>query len=695
MGKLLKIIGALVVLLVAVVVAGVVMLKSTDINQYRDLIAEQVKNATGRELTLGGDLELEVSLSPAVIARKVAFANASWGSRKDMATIERFEAKVDLLPLLSGTVQVSRVILVKPDVLIETDKNGKGNWVFKVDDAKQAPAKKKSGGGSLPVVRLVDIEDAVFTYRDGVTGKTTVVAIDQLRAGADSLSSPLNLTLRGQLNGQAYGLEGQIGAPSRLISGAPLPIDLTATAGGAAVVIKGEITDPSAGKGLALNISVEGKNLADLAAFAGAPLHKIGPYSVKAMLTDPSGGYALNGVDVKVGSSDLSGDVMVGLSGAVPAITAKLASKSVDLEDFLPPKSEAEPKVAAGAEEKPQAKGGKLFSKAPLPLDGLKAVNATVSYKAGQIIAKPFPLSDVLVNLTLQGGKLAIEPMTAKVAEGLLNSVVNLDADRNTPALSLTVDGKGIGLGNALKVTGASDMLQGTPLDTAVNLRGKGQSVAELMGSLNGVVKVTLGEGKINNAVLKSFGGDLATSTFTALNPLAKKDPFTVLKCGVVYSKVRDGQASIDKGIAFETSAMNIIGSGGVDLKEEMLDLGIKTEPREGLGISVAGLASVVRLSGPLSNPGVKVDPLGAGKAALSVGTAIATGGLSLLAGGILDRATADGAPCDTALGIKPAAKPATQQPAEQQPATQEEPKGPAGVIEGIGKGLGGLFGGR
>ena len=76
MGKLLKLTGALVVLIVAAVVAGVVVLKSTDINQYRDVIAEQVKKATGRDLTLGGDLELEVSLSPSVVARKISFANA-------------------------------------------------------------------------------------------------------------------------------------------------------------------------------------------------------------------------------------------------------------------------------------------------------------------------------------------------------------------------------------------------------------------------------------------------------------------------------------------------------------------------------------------------------------------------------------------------------------------------------------------
>jgi len=685
MGKLIKILGGFVVLVVAAVVAGVVILKSTDINQYRDVIAEQVKNATGRDLTLGGDLELEVSLSPSVIARKISFANAAWGSRPEMATIERFEAKVDLLPLLSGTVQVSRVVLIKPNVLIETDKSGKGNWVF--DSAAKAakPAKESSGGGNLPVVRLVDVEDATFTYKDGATGKETVVAIDHLRAGADSLSSPLVLSLSGKLNGQPYSLEGQVGAPSRLISGAPLPVDLVAKAGGATVSIKGEITDPAAGKGIALALSVQGQNAADLAAFAGATAPKIGPYSLSAALSDPAGGYALKGIAVKVGSSDLSGDVLVSLSGAVPAINAQLSSNLVDVKDFAPP---------APKEEAKAAPGGKLFSADPLPLDGLKAVNATVNYKAKQIVVQPFPLSNVLVNLSLRGGKLAIEPLTAKVAEGLLNSVVKLDSARKVPALTITLDGKGIGLGDALKATGSTDLLEGSPLDASVNLRGKGQSVAALMGSLNGVVKVVLGDGKINNKAFDMIGGDLVSATFTALNPLAKKDPFTVLKCGVVYSKIKDGQATIDKGIAFETSAMNVIGSGTVDLKAEQLDVGIKTEPREGLGVNVGGLASVVRLGGPLSAPGVKVDPLGAGKAALSVGTAIATGGLSLLVGGVVDRATADGAPCDTALGIKSAAKPAPQ-PTEQQPAAQEQPKSPGGVLEGIGKGLGGLFGGK
>jgi len=54
----------LVVLVVAVVVAGIAILKSQDFNQYKALIAEKVKEATGRDLTLAGDVDLGHFLEP-------------------------------------------------------------------------------------------------------------------------------------------------------------------------------------------------------------------------------------------------------------------------------------------------------------------------------------------------------------------------------------------------------------------------------------------------------------------------------------------------------------------------------------------------------------------------------------------------------------------------------------------------------
>ncbi len=100
---------------------------------------------------------------------------------------------------------------------------------------------------------------------------------------------------------------------------------------------------------------------------------------------------------------------------------------------------------------------------------------------------------------------------------------------------------------------------------------------------------------------------------------------------------------------------MNVIGSGTIDLKTEKLDIGITPQAREGAGISVGQLAELVRVQGTLANPKPGVDTMAALKAGAGVAAAIATGGLSILAQGLLDRSMADEDPCATALGQKPA----------------------------------------
>ena len=81
MGRWVKVLSIIGVLVIAVIVAGVAILKSIDFNQYKGLIAEKAKEATGRDLKIDGKLELQISLSPKVAVEGVSFANASWGSR--------------------------------------------------------------------------------------------------------------------------------------------------------------------------------------------------------------------------------------------------------------------------------------------------------------------------------------------------------------------------------------------------------------------------------------------------------------------------------------------------------------------------------------------------------------------------------------------------------------------------------------
>ena len=123
----------LIVLAVLVLapLAGLAVLAITfDANAYKPRIAEAVKRATGRDLALNGPIALKLALRPTIEARDVALANIEGGSRPEMAKLERLEAQIALLPLLRRHIEIDRLVLVRPDILLETDAEGRPNWRF-------------------------------------------------------------------------------------------------------------------------------------------------------------------------------------------------------------------------------------------------------------------------------------------------------------------------------------------------------------------------------------------------------------------------------------------------------------------------------------------------------------------------------------------------------------------------------------
>ena len=133
----LKLVAGLVGLVLLSVIIAVIYV-SGNLNQHKNKIEKMVEEATGREMLIEGDLHLGLSLIPTVAIDGVSFGNAAWGTQPQMATVKSIEVKVALLPLLSGDIQVERLILIEPDIFIETDAEGRGNWVFGESQPEQA-----------------------------------------------------------------------------------------------------------------------------------------------------------------------------------------------------------------------------------------------------------------------------------------------------------------------------------------------------------------------------------------------------------------------------------------------------------------------------------------------------------------------------------------------------------------------------
>jgi len=689
MGRLKIILGGLVVLVVGVIVAGVAILKSTDFNQYKGEIAAQAKAATGRDLVIAGDLSLDISLSPKVRVDGVSFANAAWGSRPEMVKLKSFAAEMKLMPLLFGDIHIVEVVLIEPDILLETDKSGNGNWVMGTSEpAEEEKKEEASSGGSatLPAVNAVRIEKARFTYNDGQKGETTSIVIDTMQATAADMDDPLNLLFKGSFNDHVVELTGKLGSPESLMKGDALDIDLALKAAGATFNINGKVEDPTAGKGINLALSAQSDNIARLAELGGTKVGKVGPFKMAATISDGDKTYKLGGLNITIGGSDLSGDVTVNLANKVPQIDVALVSNVMNVKDVTPAASDTQKEAAPTAKEEKKSTGGKvakIFPSDPLPLDGLKAVNANVSYKAKKLIVADFALNDFSKQLTLNGGKLNVKPSFV-MGGGNFGGSVALDGRKLPAALNINLTGKNLGLGNSLKETGVTDLIHGGATQITIKLDAKGKSVAGLMGSLKGKTLVNVGNGKIKSDKVNFLGGDLVTGVLENIMPSAKEGEFTPFQCMVVNLDFNKGVTEFDKRIAVQTNVMNISSSGKIDLAKETLDVGVKPEPRGDsvdLGVNAGGLASMVRVTGPLSDPGIGIDALETAKAAMGVGAAIATGGISILVSGLTDKAMADGDPCATALGQKSSQKKPASSGTSTQQKKQEAPANPVGGL--------------
>jgi len=148
----------LVGLIILVVVVGVVLLSVQDVNKFKDFLARKVSERTGRELIIAGNFDLSISFSPSITADNVTFENAAWGTRPEMLKLGHVEAKVALFPMLGGDIEVERLILEDMDLLVETNEDGVGNWVF---GEKKAEGNGDGGGRELPVIEDLQVRNAL------------------------------------------------------------------------------------------------------------------------------------------------------------------------------------------------------------------------------------------------------------------------------------------------------------------------------------------------------------------------------------------------------------------------------------------------------------------------------------------------------------------------------------------------------
>lgn len=587
---------------VVIVVGGVAIYVSTlDFNSYKGEIREAVKEATGRDLEIAGDLELELSFTPRLRVKGVRFQNAAWGSKPDMVSIGELDVVVALLPLLSENIEIRRVVLNDVEALLETDKAGTGNWDIAGDQRSSVADKDRSGGEmdhAAPSVGEILLSNIVLTYRDGRAGTENRFTLETITLN-QAASGGLDARIKADIDGEIVDVEGALPPLASLMRpGSALPIALTGQVFGFDLDVAATVTVRQGAKG---------------------------PEQVE--ITD---------LEATVQGSDLAGSATVAIGGAKPAIMARVSGTMLDLPALRAVAGDSGVTSTSGGGDD----GGDPLDR-PLPLDGLRAVNADIDLSLQTLkMTDKLSVTDVQLAVTLKDGLLRVKPSTAVLGGGKVDLTGTIDS--RDPVAKITIDQVWVGgdFGALAKVFQDNDLLEAKG-DTSAKLTGSGRTPREILASLNGHTAMIVREGRIDNAYWELIAADAATQFL----PFLDQSKRGVLNCMVSRFNIKNGLAT-SAAMLVDTDRVAVAGQGEIKLSQQELDLKMTPEPKNP---SLISLAFPILISGPASDPVVIPDPLAVAK---GVG-AIAVAGVNplTLALPFLSAGNAD-EPCPAAIAI-------------------------------------------
>src|SRR5882762_6195986 len=163
-----KILLAIAAVLGSLLLAAGVAPYVIDVEAYRPVIIEAVRDATGRELLIEGPVRLRLFPVPGVGAGQVRFANAVGAKGAQMVDVRWVSVKPDWLALLQGRIQVGVLTLYRPTIILEADADGVPNWEFTPGAGTRQKPGDPSSGFHMAVGRLA-IVNGVVNFTDPVT----------------------------------------------------------------------------------------------------------------------------------------------------------------------------------------------------------------------------------------------------------------------------------------------------------------------------------------------------------------------------------------------------------------------------------------------------------------------------------------------------------------------------------------------
>ncbi len=331
-----------------------------------------------------------------------------------------------------------------------------------------------------------------------------------------------------------------------------------------------------------LTTTLKGKSLASLSPLVDVALPPLGPYSLDAKVTRARDKYTLSKLDLRFGKSDLGGTGILDFKGGKPRIDIKLATKTIQINDFIPapekldkagksidkdtkPTTEKRAKKVAAARDAAAGKAAEA-EKQWRALDApefMQSFDAALALKVDQVLSGADKLGSGTLEAKLENGRFDITNLHVAVPGGAVETKFGFKPDGKSVSTDLAIQSKGFDYGILARRIDPKATPEGT-LDLDIALDSRGPSLEDLMVNANG---------RFNFAVYpKNMDADIfdlwAANLVLLLLSTAEKDADSksTLNCLVGRFEMKDGIMK-EEALLMDTTTLVVAGEAEVNFK--------------------------------------------------------------------------------------------------------------------------------
>ncbi|MEM6052022.1 AsmA family protein [Erwinia sp. P7711] len=652
-----KIISWVVGIFLLLVIVVVVIIAAFDWNRLKPTINQKVSTELNRPFAIRGDLGISWERNrdesgwrswvpwPHVHAEDILLGNPPDIPEVTMVHLQRADATLAPLALISKEVYIPWIKLTQPDARLIQTADKKNNWTFNLAGSDTPEQNQPPSAWTFRLDNIM-FDRAHIAYRDAINKADVKVTVNPLGkpvpyvqvAGSKDDKNQQGASdfvfgwkAAGTYNNEKLTGDGKIGGMLSLRSKTnPFPLEADVRNGTTRVQVGGTLQDPLNLGGLNIRLRFSGDTLANLYGLTGILLPDTPPYETDGYLIarfQQKGGpvFRYQNFNGHIGDSDIHGSMTYTQSKPRPKLEGSVESKQLRMADLGPLIGV---KSGKGSEKTEQAKN-RRGEDASQPADRVlphdkfdtkswDVMDADVKFSGKRIEhSNSLPLSDLYTHLVLKNGNLLLDPLRFGIAGGNLNSTIRMEGDRTPMRARADLHARNLKLKQLFPDVEAMQSSMGQ-MNGDASLSGTGNSVADILATSNGDLKMLMNDGVISRNLMEIVGLNVGNYVVGKLFG----DDQVRINCAAADLQVNNGLAST-KLFVFDTENAVINISGTTNFANERMDLSIDPESK---GIRIVTLRSPLYVRGTFKNPdaGVKAGPLIArGAAAVALGAVV------------------------------------------------------------------------